>query len=294
MGWDLALPFTAAGSGALWAGIAAGRAGPGRVPLAARALVAGVAAFGLASAAYELAALLGLSIRWERVLRGDLASVALVALIGAIEESAKLAGIALVVERATTRRKVLAAAGGVAAGFAVLEALLASAGDASAPAMARLALAPVAHALLAIPLAVGLAAALRRPRGRWVPISAALLASAALHAAGDLSLALPQVGRAGYALALATPALALFASARARRRKEKGSARLADPARTRFLTTPGSTGGRPVSRQVDPCPHRSPTSTPHPPRPHPGPAGRRPPTCGSREASGSPRPRPGS
>ena len=51
-------------------------------------------------------------------------------------------------------------------------------------------------------------------------LAPALLASAALHGAGDLSLALPGVGHAGYALALAAPALMVFArAARARRRR---------------------------------------------------------------------------
>lgn len=274
MAWDLALPIAAAGSAALWAGAAGRRAGSRRVAPAAHALVGGVAAFGIASVAYDAAALAGAGVRWERVLRGDGAAVAVAAFIGLVEESAKLAGIALVVERASTRRTALAAAGGVAAAFAVLETLVAAGGEASAAALARLLLAPVAHALLAIPLALGLAAGLRRPRARWVPISAGLIASASLHAMGDLSLALPQVGRPGYAVALAAPALWLFASGAARRRRKKrGSALSADPARTGFLTAPRSTGGRPVSRLPHPWPHRSPASTPHPACPHPGPPG---------------------
>ncbi|HEY6100682.1 MAG TPA: PrsW family glutamic-type intramembrane protease [Anaeromyxobacter sp.] len=214
MGLDLALPLTAAASGAAWAQLAAWRAGHGRAVFAARALLGGVAAFGLAVSAYDAFALAGVDVRWEGVARADVRAALLASVIGLVEEGAKLAGLLLVVERTFRRRAVVAAAIGVAAGFSVLEAFAVLKGHASAPTLARAALAPVAHALLALPLAAGVASALRRPARAWLPLVPALLVSTALHAAGDLSLALPRLGRVGYAAALAAPAVVLFAVAR--------------------------------------------------------------------------------
>jgi RsiW-degrading membrane proteinase PrsW (M82 family) len=218
MAWELALPLTAAGSGAAWAQLAARRAGEGRGVLALRALLGGVAAFGLGLCAYDLAAFLGVEVRYERLAPGDAGAVANAFAIGLVEEGAKLAGILLVVERGLRRGAILAAAGGVAAGFAALEAIFVLHGETSAAALARAALGPVAHALLAVPIALGVAAAASRRSRRWVPVVPALLASAALHGAGDLSLAFRPVGSAGYALALAAPALLAFAQARRARR----------------------------------------------------------------------------
>jgi PrsW family intramembrane metalloprotease len=218
MALDLALPLTAAASGAAWAQLAAWRAGHGRATFTVRALLGGVAAFALAVSAYDLSALAGLDVRWEGVARADLGAALLAAAIGIVEEGAKLAGLCLVVDRTLRGRAVAAAAIGVAAGFSALEAFAVLKGHASAPVLARAALGPVAHAVLALPLAVGVAAALRR-RGRawWLPLLPALLVSAALHAAGDLSLALPRVGRVGYAAALAAPPVVLFVLGRVRR-----------------------------------------------------------------------------
>lgn len=228
MPWELALPLTAAGSGAAWAQLAAHRAGEGRGAFALRALLGGAAAFGIALCAYDVAAVLGAEVRYERLARGDAAALVAALAIGLVEEGAKLAGILLVLERGAGRRAVAAAAVGVAAGFAALEATLVLHGELSAPALTRAALGPVAHALLAAPLALGVAAALARAARPWLPIAPALLASAALHGVADLSLALPRVGGAGYALALAAPALVAFARARrgparsSPRRKEEG------------------------------------------------------------------------
>ncbi|HEX9051934.1 MAG TPA: PrsW family glutamic-type intramembrane protease, partial [Anaeromyxobacter sp.] len=179
----------------------------------ALALLGGVAAAGLALAAYETAARLGLDLRWDPVSAGGATALATVAAIGLVEESAKLAGILLVAERGAPRPTVLATSIGVAAGFAVVEAVVTLRGDASAHALARAALGPVAHALLSVPLAAGVAAGGGRGR-RCVGIGAALLASAALHGAGDLGIALRGAGRLAYAAALAAPALALFAMVR--------------------------------------------------------------------------------
>jgi hypothetical protein len=214
--WDVALPIAAAGSGAAWAKLAAWRAGENAGGFALRALLGGAAAFGLAFLAYEAAALAGADVRWELMTRGDMAGFALAASVGLVEEGAKLVGILLVVERGVRTRAALAAAMGVAAGFATLETLVVLGGEASGLAFARAAVGPVAHALLAVPLALAVAPALRARRPS-LSLALPLLASAALHGAGDLSLALSGVGYTGYALALAAPALMLFARARRRR-----------------------------------------------------------------------------
>jgi hypothetical protein len=206
--WDVALPLTAAGSGAAFAQLAAWRAGHARAAHTACALLAGAAAFGLALAAYDALAIAGAPVRWRTLAGGGTASALAAGAIGLVEEGAKLAGILLVVGRATARRRVAAAAAGVAAGFAALEAFVVLAGEPSAAALGRAALAPVAHALLAAPLALGVARG--RRRGGAAALAAALATAAALHAASDLALAVPAIGRWGYAAALAAPALGLF------------------------------------------------------------------------------------
>ncbi|HEY6099080.1 MAG TPA: PrsW family glutamic-type intramembrane protease [Anaeromyxobacter sp.] len=210
MTWNLALPLTAAGAGAAWAQLAAWRAGESRVGFTARALLGGAAAFGLALGAYDAAALAGLVIRWEMLTRGGPIAFAAAAAIGVVEEGAKLAGLLLVVERFRARA-VLAAAVGVAGGFSALEALLVLAGESSAPALARAALGPVAHGLLAVPLGLGVVAWTSRAGRRALALPVALATSAALHAASDLALALPGIGAYGYAAALSAPAFLLFA-----------------------------------------------------------------------------------
>jgi RsiW-degrading membrane proteinase PrsW (M82 family) len=214
--WDVALPITAAGSGAAWAGLAAWRAGERQAGFTLRALLGGAAAFGLALLAYETASLAGVEVRWEQVARGDATSFLLAAAIGLVEEGAKLVGILLVVERGVRTRAALAASAGVAAGFASFETLVVLGGERTALAFARAALGPVAHALLVIPVALAVAPALRSRRPAAL-LALPLLASAGLHGGGDLSLALSGVGYTGYALALAAPALVLFARARRRR-----------------------------------------------------------------------------
>jgi RsiW-degrading membrane proteinase PrsW (M82 family) len=221
MPWELALPLTAAGSGAALAQLAALRAGERRVAFTVRALLGGAAAFGLAHASYDLVTLAGAEIRWEQLMGGGGGALAAAAAIGLVEEGAKLAGLLLAVERGLRRSAVMAMAFGVAAGFAALEALLVLQGQSSAPALARAALGPLAHALLAVPLGLGVAAAIRRPARPWLPLVPALLASAALHGAGDLSLAVPRLGGPGYAAALLVPALVLFS--RSRRARAPGA-----------------------------------------------------------------------
>jgi RsiW-degrading membrane proteinase PrsW (M82 family) len=215
MSWDAAVPIAAVGSAAAWAKLAAWRAGQRTRGFALPALLGGSAAFGLALVAYEGAAKLGFEVRWEQIARGGTGSFVLAGIIGLVEEGAKLVGILLVVDRGIRTRAALATTVGVAGGFAALETLVVIGGELSALTLARAVLAPVAHALLAVPIALAIPAALR---GRRPALSLVLplLSSAALHGAGDLSLALSGFGQSGYALALAAPAMMLFARARRR------------------------------------------------------------------------------
>ena len=208
------IPLACAASGVAWAALAAWRARESPARLAVRALLGGAAAFGLAFAAYDLAAIAGLDVRWERIAAGDLEALALAALAGLTEEGAKLVGLLLVVERRSRPATVVAAAVGVAAGFATLEGwhVLREAAPFHV-ALARAALAPVAHASLAVPIAFAVAT---RPRGAraWALLLPALGASAALHAGANLSLTLPESGRIFHAAVLLAPALWVFARTR--------------------------------------------------------------------------------
>lgn len=217
------VPLACALSGVAWALFAARRARASPARLAARALLGGAAAFGLASAAYDLAAMAGLDVRWERIAAGDLEALALASFVGLTEEGAKLVGILLVAQRRFRPAAVIAAAVGVAAGFAALEALFVLRGAVPLPtALARAALGPVAHATLAVPIAFTLATGLPPGRRGWALLAAALGASAALHAGADLSLTLPERGRIVHAAVLLGPALWVFA--RVRRPVAVGSA----------------------------------------------------------------------
>jgi RsiW-degrading membrane proteinase PrsW (M82 family) len=212
------LPLACGASGIAWALLSAWRAGPGAPRLAARALLGGVAAVFLAGAAYDLAGAAGISPTWQELTASGRRAVAAGLAIGLVEEGAKLAGLLLAVERGWRRRTVAAATVGVAAGFAALEAAVALRGAGlSLPVVVRIALAPAAHAALAAPFAIAVAAGLRRGGRAWLALPPALLVSALLHGAGDLSLALPGVGRGGYALALLVPVLAVHLLTRAPR-----------------------------------------------------------------------------
>lgn len=211
------MPLAAAGSGAAWARVAAVRAGDDRAGSTLLALLGGAAAAGLALAAYELSALLGLDLRWGAMVSGGSGALLTAAAVGLVEEGAKLAGILLVVPRGVRRATTFAAAAGVCAGFAALETVVTLGGAVSTEALARAAFGPVAHALLAAPLAVGVAVGPGAGRGRWLALPLALLASAALHALADLGVALPGAGRLAYVAALAVPAVALFLAARCAR-----------------------------------------------------------------------------
>jgi hypothetical protein len=211
----LTLSVAATGAGAAWARLAAVRAGERRPGFAVHALLGGVAAFGLALAAYEAARRVGVDIRWERLGRGGAEGFLLAAAIGLVEEGAKLAGILIVVDRGVRTRAALAVAFGVAGGFSALESIVTLGAGRDAAALARAAFGPIAHALLLVPVALAVAPALRA-RHPARALALPLAVSAALHGAGDLSLALSGVGYTGYALALAAPALVLFNRARRR------------------------------------------------------------------------------
>jgi RsiW-degrading membrane proteinase PrsW (M82 family) len=218
---DVAVAGACLLSGIGWVTVGAWRVPGGSFAGAARALLGGGAAFGIALGSYLALEALGLEVSWDRVLAGGSGAVVLAAAIGLVEEAAKLAGIALAVVRPDRRGEILRATLGVAAGFAALEGVVALSGVGPGVALARALLAPVAHAVLAAPLGLALAASARGGRRAALWLVPGLLASATLHAAADLSLAAPRFGRIGYAAALLVPALLVFVHAR---RTRTGSA----------------------------------------------------------------------
>jgi RsiW-degrading membrane proteinase PrsW (M82 family) len=218
--WAVLLSVVAIASGAAFARVAALRGGERRLVFPVRALLGGAAAFGLSPLAFDVTTLLGLGTWWHHLAPGEAGALNAAVGIGLVEEGAKLAGVLLAVERGVRTRAAVATGFGVAAGFATLEAIVSLAGDASASAFARAALGPVAHGLLLVPAALAVAPALRSRRPA-LALALPLGASAALHAASDLSLVVwpgdAAFYTAGYAAALLTPALLLFAYGRAAR-----------------------------------------------------------------------------
>ncbi|BDG04135.1 PrsW family glutamic-type intramembrane protease [Anaeromyxobacter oryzae] len=207
--FDVALVALCVVSGAGWAALGAWRSPEGTPRAAVRALLAGAAAFGIALGAYEVLRLTGVEITWDGLLGGGRNAVVLAVVIGLVEEGGKLVGIALAVDRADRPGAVMRSTLGVAAGFAALEAMIALRGVAAPAAVVRALLAPAAHALLAAPLGFAVWGAARSPRRGALLVVAGLVTAAGLHAAADLSLALPRFGRIGYALALLAPVVAL-------------------------------------------------------------------------------------
>ncbi len=206
-------------SGAGWAVALSRRAPEGALRAAARGLAGGFAAFAAAWGGYVLVERVGLRVTWTELTAGGGGSVAVAAAIGLVEESAKLLGLALAsvhtreADGAAVVRRVLL----VSAAFASLECAF-TLREAGAPLLlARAILAPVAHAALAVPLGLVLVGGGRRLR--WV--APALVLAAVLHGASDLALAIPALGRLGYAVILSAPVVALHVHARlswARRR----------------------------------------------------------------------------
>jgi RsiW-degrading membrane proteinase PrsW (M82 family) len=219
MSWELLLIAACLASALTWASLAARRVGEARGHLAVHSLFAGAAAFGLAVVAYDLLDGAGVRIEWERLIHGNLAAAATLAVVvGLVEEGAKLVGILLVVERGWRTPAVLGASVGVSAGFAALEAFTTLYGWDSPLALARVTLGPAAHAMLMLPIAVGVAAAARGGPHAWRPVAAGLAVSAVLHATGDLSLASAPAGKLGYAATLLAAPLWFFLRSRAPRR----------------------------------------------------------------------------
>ena len=220
MPWEILLVAGCLASALTWASLGARRVGEARGHLAVHSLFAGAAAFGLAVISYDLLAGAGVRIEWEGLVHGKLpAAAGLAVLIGLVEEGAKLAGILLVVERGWRTPAVLGASVGVSAGFAALEAFTTLQGWGSPVALARVALGPAAHAMLALPVALGVAAAARGGARAWRSVAVGLVVSTALHAIGDLSLASAPAGRLGYAAALLAAPLWWFLRSRAPRRE---------------------------------------------------------------------------
>lgn len=212
---DPTLLLLAAAAATAWSAAGAARLPADRLGAVARGLLGGGAAFGLSVAGYGLLDLCGLTLRWELVTGGGWTALGATLLIGLVEEGAKLGGLALAVRGPERPGVVMATTIGTCAAFAALETVSTLSGAPPHLAVTRALLAPVAHALLSMPLGFGVALAARRGRrAGLVAIPLALALSAALHAAGDLALAAPRFGRLGFALALLTPLLGLFLHAR--------------------------------------------------------------------------------
>jgi hypothetical protein len=199
--------------GAGWVVQLSRRTPPGAARAAVRAVAGGTAAFALAALGYALLERRGMRISWSELTAGGGGSVVMAAAIGFVEEGAKLVGlciasIGLPRGRGGLVRRIVA----VSAVFASLECMFTmGGGDADAAViLLRAAFAPIAHAALSLPLGLALVGGAKGIR--WV--LPALLAAAVLHGASDLSLAIPQVGRLGYAAVLCVPAVALHLRAR--------------------------------------------------------------------------------
>jgi len=182
------------------------RAPEGAARTAARGVLGGVAAFAAAWGGYHLLERQGMSVSWEEVLEGGPRGLTIAAAIGFVEEAAKLFGLALasVGTRsgpAGVARRVIS----VSAAFAAIECAVTVAQSGPAVLFLRSLLAPVAHAAVAAPLGLVLVGG-RRGIAWTIP---ALGMAALLHGAADLSLAVPQLGRVGYAAVLIAPVLVL-------------------------------------------------------------------------------------
>lgn len=213
----------------LWTVAVSWRAEAGTVAAAFRGVLGGLAALGTASVAYGLIQLLGVEIRWERVASGAWPAVGFAAVIGLVEEGAKLTGIVLAVP-SRGKRHVLQTTAAVAAVFAIAEAAVAVRGASWPVALGRAALGPVAHAVLAAPMAVALVdAGPARRSQRALRLLIAVGLAAALHGLGDWSVAHPRWGRLGFAAAMSAPALWLYLRPR-----------LAATARVRVEAGPGT------------------------------------------------------
>jgi RsiW-degrading membrane proteinase PrsW (M82 family) len=206
--------------GALWLLATSWRAETGTARTALRGLLGGLAALGTAYIGYGVMQIAGLDIQWEWITKGAWPALGFAALIGLVEEAAKLVGIALAApprEQVARSRGVLRTTAAVAAVFATAEASLALRGASWPVALGRAALGPVAHGVLAAPFAMALAEARGVSRSRLaLRLAGAVCLAALLHGLGDWSVARPGWGRAGFAAALLAPTLWLYARTRPR------------------------------------------------------------------------------
>lgn len=213
-----------AGLAAAWVLAASWRAETGTVVSAVRGVLGGLAALGTASIGYGLLQVAGLEIRWEWIQTGAWPAVGFAAIVGLVEETAKVAGIALAAPgtlRRTRARDVVRTSAAVAAVFAVAEALLALRGASWPVALGRAALAPVGHGVLVAPAAVVLAEASGGSRARLAGRLAIGVALAALlHGVGDWSVGHAGWGRAAFMASMLAPTLWLYARARRPARAE--------------------------------------------------------------------------
>lgn len=192
--------------GLTWVAAVSRRAPDGALVAATRTVAGGAVAFAAAWWGYAVLDRYGLRISWEDLTAGGSGSVVSAAAIGFVEESAKLIGIALAsVGARSGRGQVLRRILGVSAVFASLE-CASTLGDAGATViLVRAAFAPIAHAALALPLGLALAGGHLSLRWALPALGVAVL----LHGASDLALAIPSVGRLGYAVILSAPVVAL-------------------------------------------------------------------------------------
>jgi RsiW-degrading membrane proteinase PrsW (M82 family) len=198
--------------GALWVFVASARSGDGRLAVAARGVLGGLAAWGAASIGYGLLQISGFVLTWSWIADGSWPALGAAGVVGLVEESAKLLGVALAAPPGRPQRTVFGTTLTVASVFAVVEAALSLRGISWPVALTRMALGPVAHGLLAAPFAVALSGIAGLPRGRAaLRIALAVGLAALLHGFGDFCVAHDGWGRAGFASALLAPALWLYA-----------------------------------------------------------------------------------
>lgn len=227
-GHDLTWTLVCLALATAWTVAVSWRAETGTLSAAARGVLGGLAALGTASVAYGLIQIVGVEIRWERVASGAWPALGFAAVIGLVEEGAKLTGIVLAVP-SRGKRNVVQTTAAVAAVFAIAEAAVALRDASWSVALSRAALGPVAHAVLAAPMAVALVEVHPSRRSqRALRLLIAVGFAAALHGLGDWSVAHPRWGRLGFAAAMSAPALWLYVRARvatARVRVEAGAVR---------------------------------------------------------------------
>ncbi len=206
--------------GVPWALAASWRARGGTLLRTVRVVLGGIIAAELAWVVYGLGEIAGVPVRSECIEGTGWRGLGFAGFIGLAEEGAKLAGAAFVVpSEPGSRRDRLRVVLAVSAVFATAEAVLMLRGASWPVTLGRAAFAPVAHALLAVPIALALAASVGTSFvGAGIRVAAALALAAALHGLGDWSILRPGLGRLGFAMTLLVPAMWLYARGRWGRR----------------------------------------------------------------------------